>query len=49
MRRGTFDWLYLVRAEDSTTQAGSRFIGAFKTFLWLGVSILMGIGMAQLT
>ncbi|MGL1863651.1 MAG: hypothetical protein OCC46_14090 [Pseudodesulfovibrio sp.] len=51
MDRGkrSFNWLYLVQAEDSTTQTNSRLMGACKTFLWLGVSILIGVGMGQLT
>lgn len=44
-----FNWLYLVQAEDSTTPACSRLTEACKTFVWLGVSILIGVGMGQLT
>ncbi len=51
MDRGkrSFNWLYLVQAEDSTTETGSRLMGVCKVFLWLGVSILMGVGVGQLT
>jgi len=47
--RNRFDWSYLIQAEDSMTPAYSRFAGACKTCMWLGVSILMGVGVAQLT
>ncbi|QGY39496.1 hypothetical protein GM415_04970 [Pseudodesulfovibrio cashew] len=48
-RKRPFNWLYLVQAEDLTTQSGSRLNEACKTCLWLGVSILLGVGFGQLT
>lgn len=45
----SFNWLYLVQAEDSTTPAYGRWAGVCKTFMWLAISILLGIGMSQLT
>lgn len=51
MRKATmpFTWLYLVQAEDSRTPAYSRIAEVSKVFIWLGVSILIGVGVAQLT
>jgi hypothetical protein len=51
MRKGkkTFDWLYLLQAEDSTTLTQSRLAGACKAIVWVGVSILIGMGVSQLT
>jgi len=51
MRRGktSFYWLYLFQAEDSTTRPQSRLAGACKTLVWVGVSILVGMGVSQLT
>lgn len=49
-------WTYLFRAEDSsdgprgglTQTEPSRLLGACKTLLWLGVSILVGVGVSRL-
>lgn len=51
MQRGkqAFNWLYLVQAEDSTTPAHGRMAEVCKTFVWLGISVLMGVGVSQLT
>jgi len=51
MQRGkrVFNWMYFFQAEDSRGVAESRLAGACKAFLWLGISILMGIGVSQLT
>lgn len=50
MERGKkkFRWSYLVQAEGTTCEY-TRAAGACKTFVWLGVSILLGMGVAQLT
>lgn len=45
----TFNWLYLVQAEDSTTPVYSRLNETCKTCVWLGISILIGVGVGQLT
>ena len=42
------DWLYLFRMEDSTV-AGNLWLGTFKIFFWVGMSILIGIGLGQLS
>jgi len=42
-------WLYLFQAEDSTTPVMGRLMGACKTFVWLGISILLGLGVSQLS
>lgn len=47
--RKRFEWAYLIQAEDSMTPAYGRLAGACKTCMWLGVSILIGVGVAQLT
>ena len=49
MREGKtrVDWLYLFRMEDST-MAGNLWPGTFKTLFWVGMSILIGIGLGQL-
>lgn len=44
-----FHWLYLIQAEDSMTPAYSRFASTCKICMWLGVSILIGAAMAQLS
>ena len=44
-----FNWVYFFQAEDSETQPESRLAGACKAILWLGVSILMGVGVSQLS
>lgn len=43
-----FDWKYLLRPEGTDTAAPSRLAGACKTVVWLGVSILLGVGMGHL-
>lgn len=47
--RQKLDWKYFFRAEDATTQIESRLAGACKTILWLGISILIGVSVGQLS
>ncbi len=47
--RKLFNLIYLFQAEDSTTVTENRIVGACKAFLWLGVSILMGVGVSSLS
>ncbi len=51
-KRKTFDWLYLLQPEDSTplTEYGvTETCKLCKTFLWVGVSFLLTVGLSQLT
>ncbi|MFH1913237.1 MAG: hypothetical protein ABIK45_03040 [Pseudomonadota bacterium] len=43
-----FDWKYLLRPEGADSETPSRLAGACKTVVWLGVSILLGVGMGHL-
>ncbi|CCH49427.1 hypothetical protein [Pseudodesulfovibrio piezophilus] len=44
-----FSWVYLVQPEDSTTERRGWFNELCKTSLWIGMSVLVSIGMSQLT
>lgn len=43
-----FEWKYLFLPEDADSAPASRLAGACKTALWLGVSILVGLGLDRL-
>lgn len=44
-----FQWSYLFQMEDSTTPEHSMFARTFKSVLWVCMSIIMGMGVSQLT
>lgn len=44
-----FHWSYLFQVEDSTTPEHSMFARTFKSMLWVGISVIMGMGVSQLT
>lgn len=48
-RRDAFDWGYLILAEGSDTRGACRLERACKTAIWLGLAILMGMGVGQLS
>lgn len=50
MTRSTppFDWRYLFLPEGADSAPASRLAGACKTVLWLGVSVLLGLGLDRL-
>ncbi|MCJ2165143.1 MULTISPECIES: hypothetical protein [unclassified Pseudodesulfovibrio] len=48
-------WIYLFHVEDSSTEARdcpeldvSRLLRTGKAVLWVGISVLMGMGVSQL-
>jgi len=43
-----FDWKYLLRPEDGENEPSGRLAGICKTAIWLGVSVLLGVGMGHL-
>lgn len=50
MTRNTppFDWKYLLLPESADGAPASRLAGACKTALWLGVSVLVGLGLDRI-
>lgn len=44
-----FHWSYLFQVEDSTTPEHSLFARTCKTMVMVGISVLIGMGMSQLT
>lgn len=48
-RAHSFHWSYLFQLEDSTTPEHSALARTCKSMLWIGVSVLMGMGVGQLT
>lgn len=45
----SFDWSYLFTIEDAETPEYSAFARTFKSIVWIGFSIIMGMGVSQLT
>lgn len=48
-RMKSFDWGYLILAESTDTRSACRLERLCKTAIWLGLSILMGVGVGQLS
>lgn len=42
-------WLYLLQPEDELTPRPCRWVRALKGALWVGLSLLAGLGVGQLS
>ena len=45
----SFEWSYIFTVEDTETPEYSVFARTFKSFVWVGFSIIIGMGVSQLT